>query len=543
MSTEAAGPFPTRGLRQLSPREALQRTAALACTLPQDGRPRCAGQVHVGIFFDGTGNNMEADFDRLPPERRKHSNVVRLFQAHRNAQEQGFFSAYVPGVGTPFPSIGDSGEYWVVNRGSSSAAHGEARINWGFMQLLNAPHRFVLGSMLIPPDQAGRIASTLGSAGSPGMQRRVALRHWQDRLQAALKDKKPEVTQINLSVFGFSRGAAQARTFVNWLFEVCERADGGYRFGGIPLRVQFLGIFDTVASVGLANLMENEIVTGHQSWADGTMPIHPAVEQCVHLVAGHEVRACFPLDSVRQGNAYPPNAMEVMYPGAHSDVGGGYAPGDLGVAPHFEETVSTIPGQFMYHEARKAGVPLQPWDQLLEVTRNALTPSETAVAAFNRYATVSAHGSADVEEMHRRHWRQYLSWRFKHRANWPGRAPVTAARGSDQARLRKSQTDFMQRLRRLGTGGDPVSPTYSPKVAARLYRDMHRAAGLRMSDADQELLQVVEMIEPESLQPDVEVFFERYVHDSVAGFMEFLDEFSLNGLGIGKVRTVFKGEH
>ena len=97
------------------------------------------------------------------------------------------------------------------------------------------------------------------------MQRRIALRHWQERLKAALEGKKPEVTQINVSVFGFSRGAAQARTFVNWLFEVCERADGGYRFAGLPLRVQFLGIFDTVASVGLANLMENEIVTGHQA--------------------------------------------------------------------------------------------------------------------------------------------------------------------------------------------------------------------------------------------------------------------------------------
>ena len=154
MSTRAAEQFPTRGLRQLSPREALQRTAALACTLPQDGSPPCAGQVHVGIFFDGTGNNMEADFNRPPPERRKHSNVVRLFQAHRINEARGFFASYVPGVGAPFPEVGDTGEYWLVNRGSSSAAFGEARINWGFTQLLNTPHLFVLRSELIPRAQA-----------------------------------------------------------------------------------------------------------------------------------------------------------------------------------------------------------------------------------------------------------------------------------------------------------------------------------------------------------------------------------------------------
>ena len=41
----------------------------------------------------------------------------------------------------------------------------------------------------------------------------------------------------------------------------------------------------------------------------------------------------------------------------------------------------------------------------------------------------------------------------------------------------------------------------------------------------------------------VEALFESYLHDSMAGFMSQLDEFNVNGLGIGKLRTVFKGEH
>ncbi|MCE1208761.1 MAG: DUF2235 domain-containing protein, partial [Spirochaetia bacterium] len=109
-----------------------------------------------------------------------------------------------------------------------------------------------------------------------------------------------------------------------------------------------------VASVGAANLSDTGVLAGHQGWADNTLEIHPAVEQCVHFVAGHEVRACFPLDSVRVKSEYPANAMEVMHPGAHSDVGGGYAPSALGVSPSQDSFMSIIPGVNMYHEAKRA---------------------------------------------------------------------------------------------------------------------------------------------------------------------------------------------
>ena len=62
----------------------------------------------------------------------------------------------------------------------------------------------------------------------------------------------PAPEQINVAVFGFPRGAAEARAFVNWMYALCDEVDGGYQFAGIPLRVEFLGIFDTVASVGVA---------------------------------------------------------------------------------------------------------------------------------------------------------------------------------------------------------------------------------------------------------------------------------------------------
>jgi len=338
MTTQSPDPFPTGGLRALSPREAMQRAAALACTLPKDSAPACTGQANVGIFFDGTGNNRDEDYlgimaadqvkamksasaplapESFPDSRKKHTNVVRLFHAYKDDKKNGFSSHYIPGVGTPFSEIGDEGGM----RGSAMGAGGEGRILWAFTRLLNDVYDYVLKGFLLTDDESQALVDKLSSVFSPASQRRAELKEWQGKLQAALKGKKPKIVQINLCVFGFSRGAAQARAFTNWLFEVCEQRDGGWLFAGIPLRVQFLGIFDTVASVGLADLSGNNTLEGHQGWADGDMEIHPAIEQCVHYVAGHEVRACFPLDSVRIHQTYPPNAKEVMYPGSHSDSG------------------------------------------------------------------------------------------------------------------------------------------------------------------------------------------------------------------------------
>lgn len=60
--------------------------------------------------------------------------------------------------------------------------------------------------------------------------------------------ERPRITQMHLSVFGFSRGAAEARVFCNWVQRFC----GGV-IGEAKVNLRFLGLFDTVASVGLAD--------------------------------------------------------------------------------------------------------------------------------------------------------------------------------------------------------------------------------------------------------------------------------------------------
>jgi hypothetical protein len=346
--------FPAAGVTKLSFEErqamALQKCDTNTHVLA------CESEIHVGIFFDGTGNNMKLDFELPKANDRKHTNVVKLFQTYPFKPEKGFISTYIPGVGTPFDEIGDTNKPDMkgTNWGSIGASYGEHRILWALIQVLNAPHQYVKGkdSKLIPDAQAKDLVDQLQH--QVNTARNGKLKTLQADLTKALNGLKPNITRINLSVFGFSRGAAQARTFVNWLFEACDKKGNDYLFAKIPLRVQFMGIFDTVASVGLANLNDSGTLAGHQSWADNSLQIHPAVGKCIHYVAGHELRACFPLDSVRIKGSYPANCQEVVYPGSHSDVGGGYPPGALGVASQQQDSLAVIAGQAMYYEALKA---------------------------------------------------------------------------------------------------------------------------------------------------------------------------------------------
>ncbi len=542
MATLSPQPFPANGLRKLTSKEVIQRAKALNCGLAGKAAPSCAGQLHIGIFFDGTGNNKIVDYERLTSRDRKHSNIVKLLNTYPDQRDDGYFSYYIPGVGTPFPEIGDSGTFL----GGAFAWDGGKRIIWAFTRLLNAAQQYVLRTILLNDEISARITDNLASTLTPPAMRRHVLETWQNTLASNLKGKKPRVELINLSVFGFSRGAAEARAFCNWLFEVCKRNGDGWEFAGIPIRLNFLGIFDTVASVGIADSLNNSIMEGHQSWADNNMQINPGVEQCVHFVAGHEVRAAFALDSVCVNGKYPGNAREVMYPGAHSDVGGGYAPNALGIAPENLNEMARIPGAQMYKEARLAGAPLVSWEKLLDTDRADLEVSKKTADNFNAYIKAAKVAAGPIETMHRQHMSFYLSYRYKYR-NSIGSLPFYQRASMSHKQFLKATTNsFNDRLRHLT--GYPVPPSDEKFILADAI-DQHRKSTkegkAKESGQIKHLYTIADAITPQNLTPIIEDFLGNYVHDSVAGFIEmggiFTGEYRLNGLGILKFRKIFKG--
>ena len=102
-----------------------------------DSGPRTASAttriaLRIGVFFDGTNNNMLRDRPN------SHSNIVSLYDAHLDDRKT-HFAYYLPGVGTPFKEIGELTE---SSEGKSFAMGGEARIHWAMLNLYNAIHRY-----------------------------------------------------------------------------------------------------------------------------------------------------------------------------------------------------------------------------------------------------------------------------------------------------------------------------------------------------------------------------------------------------------------
>ena len=139
---------------------------------------------------------------------------------------------------------------------------------------------------------------------------------------------------LELDVFGFSRGAAAARHLANEVLKQSRGAFGpvldarklplstdfSWRNGSVRLKV--IGLFDTVAAVGSLLDMGN---VRDASNARVNLFLPPGcAQQVLHLVAADEHRRNFALNSVMPGWE-----KEILLPGSHSDIGGGYAPQSL----------------------------------------------------------------------------------------------------------------------------------------------------------------------------------------------------------------------
>lgn len=350
----------------------------------------CCQSVHISLFFDGTGNNEYHDTHSDPAH---PTNVAKLFHASIEGHDKGYFRYYIPGVGTPFPKIGEM-DY--SNDGLAFAAGGEDRINWALLRLVDALSQTVTkGAKRLDDGIAkGMLPDMRAHAPFSGeVNRRNAINPLLKALESQVKQsQQPHLLGVKLFIYGFSRGAAEARTFISWLTQLpAPNKSGGYQpltLAGLPVSIEFAGLLDTVASVGAAHILPG--AAGHMGWADNTQPLPDEtkfpglIKCCRHFIAAHEQRLCFPLDSIRRADdgSYPSYSNEVIYPGMHSDVGGGYPPGDQGKSLNGTgEVLSQIVLHDMYAAAFEAGAPLAVDESnVTEIIKN-ISPSRILTAS------------------------------------------------------------------------------------------------------------------------------------------------------------------
>ena len=234
------------------------------------GASICARALHISLFFDGTKNNEPYDTHKAKPP--SPTNIARLFHASLDLSESGYFRYYIPGVGTPFPEIGEL-DYSTI--GMAFANRGEDRINWGLLQIANALSVALTKDDLSLATMQAKLkamATTWPMTALGKSSRRQAMSSLLEPLRTKVATAQPKVLAIKLFVYGFSRGAAEARTFVTWLSELFDIPEGAelpdQRLLGLPSSIEFLGLLDTVASVGIARA--TPFAEGHMDWADGS---------------------------------------------------------------------------------------------------------------------------------------------------------------------------------------------------------------------------------------------------------------------------------
>ncbi|MGY4494806.1 T6SS phospholipase effector Tle1-like catalytic domain-containing protein [Pseudomonas sp. TE3610] len=474
--------------------------------------PPCCKTLHVSLFFDGTGNNFYNDaFMSHPPH---PTNIARLFRAtigdghvggmgHTGIRAQElidgavrhgeYFKYYMPGVGTPFPEIGDL-DY--TTRGLASAYFGEERINWGLMMIIDALRRTLGGEGLTTDDLKAAIRAMgtwMGAESWTGSKNRKTqfnkqLQSLKPLLEIAFGPPiggQSKLLAVKLYVYGFSRGAAAARAFVSWLNELLGvNASLEIDSVSIPLSVAYLGVLDTVASVGIADVLPG--ARGHMSWADGNqeLPNSGLVKRCLHLVSSHEQRLCFPLDSIRrQTGEYPVNCAEVIYAGVHSDLGGGYPPGDQGKANGRGDgdLLSQIALHDLYADAFVHGAPLkiqrekmpadvelEPWRIMDPVSSVEFEVSPEVVKRFNawRQVTLSLRTGTEMHTLeHSTNYQPLLGSTTLEQAIRSQLAWITAWRIDRYGFASLKQTPFYQQA--SNTHSDPVVQGFAKEELAK----------------------------------------------------------------------------
>ncbi|MBP5943920.1 MULTISPECIES: type VI secretion system tip protein TssI/VgrG [unclassified Pseudomonas] len=277
--------------------------------------------LRIGVFFDGTGNNrlnsemaagcyasdvglaeqaeeiqkfcMSQGYDGMGgvPDNsygNDMSNVARLYDLYRDDSERrlesdeliGFIPVYVEGIGTS--SGAEDSKY-------SKATGGGAQ---GIL---------------------ARVAQ------SPTLiVERLRLFHQ--------KNAERKAARIELDIFGFSRGAAAARHFANEVLKIEENilvealastpllVEG---FSPDNLAINFIGIFDTASAV--AKISSGDFSVHDAENPDVNLYLAPDIaKKVVHLVARDERRHNFSLNKA--------DAADLVLPGVHSDLGGGYVP-------------------------------------------------------------------------------------------------------------------------------------------------------------------------------------------------------------------------
>lgn len=248
------------------------------------------------------------------------------------------------------------------------------------------------------------------------------------------------------------------------------------------------------------------------------------IEQTVHYCAGHEIRRSFPLSTLRLGGAWPSRAKEFVYPGVHSDIGGGYSPSDQGKGRGGRsDLLSQIPLNDMFFEGANAGVKFEDLENAQAATRGdfVVTPSlQSAFSAYLQWTSPDEKGEnvvgskrGHMEGRMQTQMRHYWRWRAKYTSDAELKRLRSWGHASTQEKvdLEEGNKDWQVDLQRARAAHAPRTVTL-PKALGGATLKLPTGPSQTQRDL------VKEVDAAGSIPGEVDRFFDDYVHDSHAGF-------------------------
>lgn len=255
-------------------------------------------KVTASIFFDGTKNNRNNTFRRLDKDTDSITNKESK-TVYKKTKQTG--SSY--------------------ENGYSNVAVLE------MMNVLNRKDKIVskyIEGEGTEDDQKGNTMGYAFGSGSTGIPAKVnkGYNTIKAEIDGVFNTKKEYVRELTINVFGFSRGAAAARSFMT-----TTKGKFKTNYPKAKIKYKFIGLFDTVSSYepegyfgvlgsGLSHNFNNDVT-------ELGLQLNGMAEKVIHLTAGNEYRSNFSLTTI-DSDINAGVGYELQLPGAHSDIGGGY---------------------------------------------------------------------------------------------------------------------------------------------------------------------------------------------------------------------------
>lgn len=202
------------------------------------------------------------------------------------------------------------------------------------------------------------IAGLAAGTGNTGLIQKTkkGIKKAEDGIRNAYDEKTQFIKKIFIDVYGFSRGAAQARYFiylVNKEGALCTGVSGWPQNTSPEIIVNFVGLYDTVCAstellTGPRNIVKDPMNAPDAAYGNSVREYHLDMrdipKQVVQLTAADEYKRNFSLVNIESSRAAGVG-FELALPGCHGDSGGGSRPSKDNVLENllltFDEVTTT----------------------------------------------------------------------------------------------------------------------------------------------------------------------------------------------------------